>query len=84
MKITTAETRVLPPALRHSGVPEKLFPALFAHESEDAHLTGSTRSLFRRLLALNCPGASARGSISVPGWSDDFMHRSALPISSFT
>ena len=29
--------------------------ALFPHESEDARLTGSTRSLFRRLLALNLP-----------------------------
>jgi hypothetical protein len=28
---------------------------LFPHESEDARLTGSTRSLFRRLLALNLP-----------------------------
>jgi hypothetical protein len=55
MKITT-ETRVLTPALRCSGVSKKLCPALFAHESEDAHLTGSTRSLFRRLLALNFPG----------------------------
>ncbi len=33
---------------------EKSF-ALFPHESEDARLTGSTRSLFRRLLALNLP-----------------------------
>ena len=31
--------------------------ALFAHESEDARLTGSTRSLFRRLLALNLPNS---------------------------
>jgi hypothetical protein len=29
--------------------------ALFPHESEDARLTGETRSLFRRLLALNLP-----------------------------
>ena len=28
---------------------------LFPHESEDARLTGSTRSLYRRLLALNLP-----------------------------
>jgi len=32
---------------------------LFAHESEDAKLTGSTRSLYRRLLALNLPTSSA-------------------------
>jgi hypothetical protein len=31
---------------------------LYPHESEDARLTGSTRSLFRRLLALNLPTGS--------------------------
>lgn len=31
------------------------FLALFPHESEDARLTGATRSLYRRLLALNLP-----------------------------
>jgi hypothetical protein len=34
--------------------------ALFPHESEDARLTGATRSLYRRLLALNLPGRIAR------------------------
>ena len=34
---------------------------LFPHESEDARLTGSTRSLFRRLLALNLPVYSSSG-----------------------
>jgi len=33
--------------------------ALFPHESEDARLTGATRSLYRRLLALNLPRPSA-------------------------
>lgn len=33
---------------------------LFPHESEDARLTGSTRSLYRRLLALNLPGMPTR------------------------
>ena len=33
---------------------------LFPHESEDARLTGSTRSLYRRLLALNLPGTPQR------------------------
>jgi hypothetical protein len=32
------------------------YPALFPHEPEDARLTGATRSLYRRLLALNLPG----------------------------
>src|SRR5271168_4098255 len=36
------------------------FLALFPHESEDARLTGATRSLYRRLLALNLPGTSTR------------------------
>jgi hypothetical protein len=34
--------------------------ALFPHESEDARLTGATRSLYRRLLALNLPRPSIR------------------------
>ncbi|HTC76212.1 MAG TPA: hypothetical protein VK684_11590 [Edaphobacter sp.] len=33
--------------------------ALFPHESEDARLTGATRSLYRRLLALNLPRPSS-------------------------
>lgn len=49
--------------------PANRFPAkpilpLFPHESEDARLTGETRSLFRRLLALNLPVA-ASGTTSV-------------------
>lgn len=37
-------------------VPRSATPvSLFPHESEDARLTGETRSLFRRLLALNLP-----------------------------
>jgi hypothetical protein len=44
---------------------------LFPHEAEDARLTGSTRSLFRRLLALNLPMAnitdpSARSGKTTP------------------
>ena len=38
--------------------------ALFPHESEDARLTGATRSLYRRLLALNLPHPS-RADMSV-------------------
>ena len=41
--------------LRKPGSSEKRFLPLFPHESEDARLTGSTRSLYRRLLALNLP-----------------------------
>jgi hypothetical protein len=39
--------------------------ALFPHESEDARLTGATRSLYRRLLALNLPRPSAPAEVSV-------------------
>lgn len=36
--------------------------ALFPHESEDARLTGATRSLYRRLLALNLPRVEAQSA----------------------
>jgi hypothetical protein len=39
------------------------FLALFPHESEDARITGATRSLYRRLLALNLPRPVARAEI---------------------
>lgn len=45
---------------RKSVVSAQEYLTLFPHESEDARLTGSTRSLYRRLLALNLPGTSAR------------------------
>lgn len=45
---------LMPTAARHAAQSEKTLP-LFPHESEDARITGSTRSLFRRLLALNLP-----------------------------
>lgn len=38
--------------------------ALFPHESEDARLTGATRSLYRRLLALNLPRPLVRTDAS--------------------
>src|ERR1700730_17850372 len=38
--------------------------ALFPHESEDARLTGATRSLYRRLLALKLPRPSVRTETS--------------------
>ena len=34
--------------------------SLFPHEPDDARLTGSTRSLYRRLLALNLPDSQSR------------------------
>jgi hypothetical protein len=44
---------LIPVAGRRNVKQENL--PLFPHESEDARLTGATRSLFRRLLALNLP-----------------------------
>jgi hypothetical protein len=46
---------LVPAGARRSAPPQKKNLPLFPHESEDARLTGSTRSLFRRLLALNLP-----------------------------
>jgi hypothetical protein len=45
---------------RKSVVSAQKYLSLFPHESEDARLTGSTRSLYRRLLALNLPGKGVR------------------------
>lgn len=45
---------------RKTATPAQEPLSLFPHEPEDARLTGSTRSLYRRLLALNLPDASAR------------------------
>jgi hypothetical protein len=46
-------------SVRRTVATTSQYLALFPHESEDARLTGATRSLYRRLLALNLP-ASAR------------------------
>lgn len=45
---------------RKSAASVQQYLSLFPHEAEDARLTGSTRSLFRRLLALNLPGTTTR------------------------
>jgi hypothetical protein len=51
------------------------FLALFPHESEDARITGATRSLYRRLLALNLPRPVARAEISTDLQDDGEAHR---------
>ena len=48
------------PATRKPALSNRQQLALFPHESEDARLTGATRSLYRRLLALNLPQAETR------------------------
>ena len=45
---------------RQTVATTRQFFALFPHESEDARITGATRSLYRRLLALNLPRPVAR------------------------
>jgi hypothetical protein len=45
---------------RQTVTTTRQFFALFPHESEDARITGATRSLYRRLLALNLPRPVAR------------------------
>jgi hypothetical protein len=47
--------------------------ALFPHESEDARLTGATRSLYRRLLALNLPGTTTHTKAAVSAVTADGM-----------
>jgi hypothetical protein len=47
-------------ATRQTAATARQFFALFPHESEDARITGATRSLYRRLLALNLPRPVAR------------------------
>jgi hypothetical protein len=47
-------------AARQTVTTTRQFFALFPHESEDARITGATRSLYRRLLALNLPRPAAR------------------------
>jgi hypothetical protein len=42
-------------SVRPTPATTRQFLALFPHESEDARITGATRSLYRRLLALNLP-----------------------------
>lgn len=45
---------------RKSAISAQECLSLFPHEPEDARLTGSTRSLYRRLLALNLHGSLTR------------------------
>jgi len=55
--------RKSPTSTRQPVNATRQFFALFPHESEDARITGATRSLYRRLLALNLPRPVARAEI---------------------
>jgi hypothetical protein len=61
--VTVAPRKTATPARQTVGSAQQ-FLALFPHESEDARLTGATRSLYRRLLALNLPRPSTRAEVS--------------------
>jgi hypothetical protein len=58
---------LIPVPARKPAASTRQYLSLFPHESEDARLTGATRSLYRRLLALNLPrpAASSLSSESV-------------------
>lgn len=65
---------LIPVPARKPAASTRQYLSLFPHESEDARLTGATRSLYRRLLALNLPhpaagsleSASARSEMKPP------------------
>ena len=58
--LVTAPPRRPVTSARRTVASTSQYLALFPHESEDARLTGATRSLYRRLLALNLPRPVAR------------------------
>jgi hypothetical protein len=51
--------------VRKPAASTRKYLSLFPHESEDARLTGATRSLYRRLLALNLPHPVEASEVSV-------------------
>lgn len=63
--------------IMRSGMAEPSI-TLFPHESEDARLTGSTRSLFRRLLALNLPVSTVADSQSAKPAAPDGRFKSKI------
>ena len=58
--LVTVPTRRSNASMRQTIVSTRQFFTLFPHESEDARITGTTRSLYRRLLALNLPRPTAQ------------------------
>jgi hypothetical protein len=62
--LVTGPTRRPVTSTRKTVSTTSQFLALFPHEAEDARLTGTTRSLYRRLLALNLPRPSVRTEAS--------------------
>jgi len=62
--LVTVPTRRSASVTRQTVTTTRQFFALFPHESEDARITGATRSLYRRLLALNLPRPVARVEVA--------------------
>ncbi|MBB5340405.1 hypothetical protein [Tunturiibacter gelidoferens] len=52
--------------VRKPAASTRKYLSLFPHESEDARLTGATRSLYRRLLALNLPRPAESSELPTP------------------
>src|SRR5580704_12284682 len=61
--VTVPPRRTVAPT-RQTVASTRQFLALYPHESEDARLTGATRSLYRRLLALNLPKPAVRTDVA--------------------
>jgi hypothetical protein len=61
--VTVPSRRTVAPT-RQTVASTRQFLALYPHESEDARLTGATRSLYRRLLALNLPKPALRTDVA--------------------
>jgi hypothetical protein len=61
--VTVPSRRTVAPT-RQTVASTRQFLALYPHESEDARLTGATRSLYRRLLALNLPKPAVRTEVA--------------------
>jgi len=61
--VTVPSRRTVAPT-RQTVASTRQFLALYPHESEDARLTGATRSLYRRLLALNLPKTAVRTEVA--------------------
>ncbi len=61
--VTVPPRKTVAPS-RKTAASSRQFLALFPHEAEDARITGATRSLYRRLLALNLPRPVLRADLS--------------------
>ncbi len=64
-RASEARPYLVPVQQRKPAQTTRRYLDLFPHESEDARLTGETRSLYRRLLALNLPTAASASAAAI-------------------